>query len=106
MIAFSSDHEDRHNAPAPTADFKKTLQAVKRDLVSADSAEKQRVASAESCDMNRGASAFLIRLFAFAAVQERSSPVSGGSERWWRGGIRRWLRMGRVIGDAPAPGCA
>ncbi len=51
-----------------------------------------------------GASAFLVRLFAFAAVRERSWPVSGSSGRWLRGEIRRSHHMARVIEASQAQG--
>ena len=51
------------------------------------------------------ASSFLIRLFAFSAVQERSWRVCGGFGRWRRGGIHRLRRMGLVIGGGQARGC-
>src|SRR6056297_1759579 len=53
-----------------------------------------------------GAGALLVRRFAVSAVREGSSPVSGGSGRWQRAGIRRSHRTGRGVGAVPVRGYA
>ncbi|SFH37047.1 hypothetical protein SAMN04488020_11127 [Palleronia marisminoris] len=53
-----------------------------------------------------GAGAFLVRHFAVPAVREGSSPVSGGSGRWRRAGIRRSRRMVPVVGASQGRGYA
>lgn len=53
-----------------------------------------------------GASAFCIRRGAVAAVQERSSPIRGGSVRWQRVEIRHLRRNSRAIGAVRDRGCA
>ena len=52
----------------------------------------------------RGASAFPVRRFSVAAVQEGSWPVCGGSGRWRRGEIRHLRRTARVIGAGSGQG--
>jgi hypothetical protein len=65
----------------------------------ADSVEKTCCWRRKKC-ADLTASAFLVRLFAFAAVQERSWLFCGGFGRWLRGGIRRLRRMGRAAQSA------
>jgi len=57
-------------------------------------------------DAELGASAFLIRLWPVAALQERSWLVCGGFGRLQREGIRHLRRMILVIGGVPTQGSA
>ena len=56
---------------------------------------------AQNAAPRMGRACLFVRLFAVAAVQEGAWPVSGGSGRWRRGGIRHLRRMGRVIAIVP-----
>ena len=59
----------------------------------------------EKMGFERSASAFLVRLFAFAAVRERSWLVCGGFGLLRRGEIRLLRRKDHVIGAVQGQEC-